>query len=129
MKYPLSPIAIGLALLSIASPVQADRDIIFAKGRNSTTIKDRVGDYNKTYGFRAKKGQKLSLKLDSKQDLLVTVYYYCGEEYGIPLADSVKQYTGKLPCTDRYTFDVFRPSSGTNNSKPINFSLKMKIDR
>jgi hypothetical protein len=129
MKHHLiaMPIALIISLVP-ANLVQAEREIIFTQGKNSTIIKDRVGMYNKTYSFRAKKGQRLRLELLSKPDLVFTVYYYCGEEYGIPLSDRARQYTGKLPCTDRYTFDVHRVNEAPAKAVPIDFSLKMKIE-
>jgi hypothetical protein len=64
MKHHLiaMPIALIISLVP-ANLVQAEREIIFAQGKNSTIIKGRVEMYNKTYSFRAKKGQRLRLEL------------------------------------------------------------------
>jgi hypothetical protein len=132
MKRLLTALLIGSAVLSLSSASLA-QNIRFRQGQTSQIIKDRYGSYNNTYTFRARKGQKLSAVLKSVkgQDgtLIMSIYSYCGEEHGIPLADRVRNWSGKLPCSDKYTVDVMTSIDAVSNDRPLNenYTLRLQI--
>jgi hypothetical protein len=132
MKRLLTALLIGSAMLSLSSASLA-QNIIFKKGQTSQTIKGRYRSYNNTYTFRARKGQKLSAVLKSVkgQDgtLIMSIYSYCGEEHGIPLADRVRSWSGTLPCSDKYTMDVMTRADAVSDDRPLNenYTLQLRI--
>jgi hypothetical protein len=134
MKKQLVGIFFGLAT-SLLSSSSSAQDIRFPKGQNSIMLRGTYGFHNNTYTFRARKGQQASISLLSAKgkagSLVLNLYRYCGEEYGIPIADKVKTWSGKLPCTDQYSFDVITNLDLQNitEEKPLNekYTLKIRI--
>lgn len=110
MKSATSAVVTALLAYSFSSSVLADDVIQFKKGAVSATVRGQVSRYTKTYQFRARQGQKLTIILapdgGDKGMLTVSVNAYCGEEYGRPLVDQALRWQGTLPCSDRYSVDV-----------------------
>jgi len=108
------PIA-TLLLCELHTPVLAQEEIRFNKGEVTGTVRGDVTTTIKTWQFRAQKGQRIAVTLTpvggDKGTLTMTLYAYCGEEYGKPLVSESLQWEGQLPCNDRYTIDV-APSTG-----------------
>jgi hypothetical protein len=132
MKRLLIALLIGSAMLSLpVAGLAGGGTIQFKKGQTSQTIKGRFGSYNDTYTFRARKGQKLSAILKSAKSqngtLNLTIYAYCGEEYGTPLADRVQNWSGTLPCTDKYSMDVMTSTEGVTDNRPLNESYTLQL--
>jgi hypothetical protein len=130
MKRLLTALLIGSAMLSLSSASLA-QNIRFKKGQTSQTIKGRYGSYNNTYTFHARKGQKLSAVLKSVKGqagtLTMSIYSYCGEEHGIPLADRVQNWSGTLPCSDKYTMDVMTSVDSVSDDRPLNESYTLQL--
>jgi len=104
-------LAIAALLLSQPhTPVFAAEEIRFNKGEVTGTMLGEVTTTIKTYQFRAQKGQRITVTLaptgGDKDALTITLYAYCGEEFGKPLVSDSIRWEGQLPCTDRYTIDV-----------------------
>jgi hypothetical protein len=126
-------VCLGALALSFAMSIADAREsaIRFKKGETSTTIQSTWRGENEVFTFRAKKGQRISLRLDdgrkSSTNLRITLYKYCGEEYGIPIADEVTSFEGSLPCSDKYSFDVMPRSSATMKVDEIGYTLFISI--
>jgi hypothetical protein len=134
-KEILQTICIGLGVLALSlamAAVDARESVIrFKKGENSTTIQSTWRGENETLTFRAKKGQRISIQLNdgrkSSTKLRATLYKYCGEEYGEPMADRVAKFDGALPCTDQYSIDVSPSSDVALKVDAIEYALTISI--
>lgn len=117
----------SLVTLSFAGSVRAEGAITFKPNAMTASVTGEVVETIKTYRFRAKKGERLVATLaptgGDKAQLSMTIYAYCGEEYGIPLADSVLRWEGEMPCTDQFTIDVGPTEAAVKIAKPQRFSL------
>jgi hypothetical protein len=126
-------VAFGVLVLSLAMSIVDAREsaIKFKKGETSATIESSWRGENEVFTFRAKKGQRISLRLDdgrkASTNLRMTLYKYCGEEYGIPMADDVASFDGVLPCTDQYSFDIQPRSNATMKVDEIGYTLVISI--
>lgn len=102
------PCIIGLALSSSAAA--ADIELRFTRGKTSKTVSAVWLGSNHTYVFSARKGQTLRLQLNdgkrSSGHLDATLYAYCGEEFGEPIASNVTHGRLILPCNGRYSIDI-----------------------
>ncbi len=118
-------------ILTVPSSLFAAEDIRFAKGAVSGTVRGEVTSTIKTYQFRAQKGQRIAALLDpagsDKGMLTMTLYAYCGEEYGTPLASESLRWEGQLPCTDRYTIDVMPSSDAIKAARLQRYALTLTI--
>ncbi len=89
---------------------QGAEEIRFRPGEVTGTVRGTVTTTVKTWQFRARKDQQVTVALmpvgGDKGALTMTLYSYCGEEYGSPLNAEGLRWQGRLPCTDRYTVDV-----------------------
>ena len=121
----------ALALYSPHTPATADEIIQFKKGTVSATVHGQVSRYTKTYQFRARQGQKLTISLapdgGDKGMLTVSVNAYCGEEYGRPLVDQALRWQGSLPCSDRYSVDVTPAVEARELMRAQNYALTITI--
>jgi hypothetical protein len=92
------------------SATAAETELRFARGKTSKTISGIWRGNNDTYVFTARKGQTLRLQLnDGKRGsghLDATLYAYCGEETGNPIASNVVRNKLVLPCNGRYSLDI-----------------------
>lgn len=118
-------------LLLGANAATAPDNIRFARGANSAGVSGQVSTFIKTWQFRAQKGQRITATLEpaggDKGMLSMTLYAYCGEDYGSPLASEVLRWEGQLPCSDRYTVDV-APSRSAMDAKRIQrYTLTLSI--
>jgi hypothetical protein len=134
MKRLLTVLLVGAALLFLSSTGLA-REIHFKKGQTSQKIKGRYGSNINSYTFQARKGQKLSVAIKSAKGqngtLTVTISSYCGEEYALPLpsANRVQNWSGPLPCSDKYAIDVLTSADGVTDDRPLNenYTLQLRI--
>lgn len=126
-------VALSVLVLSLAmSMVDArQREIRFAKGETATTIRSEWRGENEVYTFRAKKGQRISIRLDdgraASTKLRLTLYKYCGDEYGEPLANEVVRFDGVLPCSDQFSFDIMPGSDLALKVDQIEYVLWISI--
>ena len=121
----------AMVLCSNTALAQQDKLIQFKRGYSSATLTDQVRGYNRTYVFYARQGQKATITLTpvggDKGQLAFSVYSYCGEEFGEPLADQSLNWRGILPCTDKYSIDVSPSDNAMKNNYRLKYSLKVKI--
>lgn len=125
---------IALAWL-LAAPLPAlaqdPGEIRFAKGAQTGTVAGEVTSTIKTYRFRARKDQHVTAVLEptggDKGALTMTLYRYCGEPYGAPLANEVLRWAGTLPCSDRYTIDVAPSPQAIKAARAQPFKLTLTI--
>jgi hypothetical protein len=132
VKKLLAVMLICSTIFASALPSWADGQISFKKGQTATTLKGRVDDYTNTYMFKARKGQKLNLKLIADRNGLIinAIYAYCGEEYAEKiLASDVTNWSGRLPCDDRYSLDIYyrKDRSSAKRQLPENYRLQIGI--
>lgn len=121
-----------LALSLVMSAVDArESQIRFKKGETSATIQSTWRGENEVFTFRAKKGQRIVLRLEdgrkSSTNLRITLYKYCGEEYGVPMVDEVTSFDGVLPCSDQFSFDVMPRSNAALKADEIGYTLSISI--
>ena len=99
---------IGIAMAWPASA--ADVELRLARGKTPKTVSGMWRGSNDTYVFTARKHQTLRLRLDQGNRgsgrLDATLYAYCGEEFGEPIASNVTQSRLVLPCDGRYSIDI-----------------------
>lgn len=109
----------------------AAEEIRFGKGQVASTIRGEVTSTIKTYQFRARMGQRITVMLapagGDKGTLTMTLYAYCGEEYGKPLVTDSIHWRGPLPCTDRYTLDVSPSIDAAKSARAQRYSLTLTI--
>lgn len=121
----------ALALCALHSTASADEAIQFKKGAVSATVRGQVSRYTKTYQFRARQGQTLAIRVapdgGDKGLLTLSVYAYCGEEYGRPLVDQALQWKGTLPCNDRYSIDVTPAVEAREQMRVQGFAITITI--
>lgn len=126
-------IAKTLLLMLLAAPLhtRAAEEIRFAQGATTGTVRGEVMRFNKTYQFRAQKGQKITVALEplggDKGLLTMTLYAYCGEEFGAPLVSESLRWEGELPCSDRYTIDVMPRTDATKTARAQRYALTLSI--
>ena len=115
-------------LLSLA---QGAEEIRFRPGEVTGTVRGTVTDTVKTWQFRARKDQQATVTLlpagGDKGMLTMTVYAYCGEEYGAPLNAEGLRWQGRLPCTDRYTIDVAPAADAMREKRVQAYVLSLEI--
>ena len=130
MKVP-HYIVIAAMARSVNTALAQDKLIQFKRGYSSATLTDQVKGYNRTYVFYARQGQKATITLTpvggDKGQLAFSVYSYCGEEFGEPLANESLNWRGILPCTDKYSIDVSPSENAMRNNYRLKYSLKVKI--
>jgi len=106
-------------------------EIRFNKGEVTGTVRGEVTTTIKTWRFRAQKGQRITVSLTSadgnKSTLTMTLYAYCGEEYGKPLASEALRWEGALPCTDHYTIDVVPGAEAMKQARMQRYTLTLTI--
>ncbi|MEQ1775397.1 MAG: hypothetical protein ABL891_16600 [Burkholderiales bacterium] len=109
----------------------AQEEIRFNKGATTGTVRGEVTTTIKTYQFRAQKGQRITAVLEpaggDKGMLTMTLYAYCGEEYGRPLASEALRWEGELPCNDRYTIDVAPSTDAMKAVRVQRYALTLTI--
>ncbi len=124
------PIA-ALLFWSLHPCAFAQQDIRFAKGATTGTVRGDVTTTIKTWQFRAQKGQRINAALEpvggDKGMLTMTVYAYCGEEYGRPLASDALRWEGELPCNDCYTIDVAPRADAMKAARIQRYTLTLTI--
>jgi len=110
----------------------AQEDIRFAKGATTGTVRGEITSTTKTWQFRAQKGQRITAVLEpvggDRGMLTLTIYAYCGEEYGKPLASDVLRWEGLLPCNDRYTLDVAPSADAMKAARVQRYTLTLTIN-
>jgi hypothetical protein len=120
-----------LLLCPLHTPVADADEIRFGKGEVSGTVRGEITKFVKTYQFRAQKGQRITVTLapigGDKGTLTMTLYAYCGEEFGKPLVSESLQWEGQLPCNDRYTIDVGPSADAMKLARVQRYTLTVKI--
>jgi hypothetical protein len=126
-------VALAFAVLWFCSgsAMAGGNEIRFARGAHAVTLKDEWLGETKTHTFRAKAGQRLTVRLgDGRQGaspLALTIYSYCGEEYGKPVASEVAYFALTLPCTDGYSIDVAPRHHVADKRPQIDYALFVSI--
>jgi hypothetical protein len=120
-----------MTALLLWQPAFAQEDIRFAKGATTGTVRGDITGTTKTWQFRAQKGQRVTAVLEpaggDRGMLTMTVYAYCGEEYGRPLASESLRWEGELPCNDRYTIDVAPSADAMKAARVQRYALTLTI--
>jgi hypothetical protein len=121
----------ALLLCPLRTAAAADETIQFKKGATSATVRGTVVRFNKTYVFRARQGQNVTLTLapdgGDKGMLTLSLYAYCGEAYGRPLVDDTLRWQGALPCSDRYSIDVKASDEAQRDARALGYALTLSI--
>jgi hypothetical protein len=121
----------ALLLGSLHGLATGAEEIQFKRGDAAGTVRGQVTNTIKTYQFRARQGQSVTVSLSpnggNKGTLTFTLYAYCGEEYGKPLAIDSIQWQDKLPCTDRYTIDVTPSAAAMREARVQRYALTVAI--
>lgn len=124
-------VMVGLLAAAPGAHAQDAGEIRFAKGADTGVVSGEVTTTIKTYRFRARKDQRVVAVLEpaggDKGTLTMTLYRYCGEQYGAPLANEVLRWEGALPCTDRYTIDVAPSTEAMKAARAQRFKLTLTI--
>lgn len=127
----LGPLAIVLLCWPLCSLAQGAEEIRFRPGEVRGSVSGTVTDTVKTWQFRARKGQQVTLTLTpaggDKGRLTMTIYSYCGEEYGAPLNAEGLRWQGRLPCNDRYTVDVSPGMDAMREARVQRYTLTLEI--
>jgi hypothetical protein len=122
------PILLCWPLLALA---QGAEEIRFRPGEITGTVSGSVSITIKTWQFRARKDQQVTATLlpfgGDKGRLTMTLYSYCGEEYGAPLNAEGLRWQGPLPCTDRYTVDVSPSVEAMREKRVQRYTLNLEI--
>lgn len=112
-------------------PAQAAEEIRFRPGEITGTVRGIVTSTIKTWQFRGRKDQQVTVTLTpvggDKGMLTMTVYAYCGEEFGAPLNAEGLRWQGRLPCTDRYTVDVAPGLEAMGEGRMQRYRLSLEI--
>lgn len=120
-----------MLLCPFGAAFSADEMIQFRRGQTSGGVSGQVVKFNKTYQFRARNGQKLTVALEpvggDKGMLTFSLYAYCGEEFGKPLAIDALRWQGALPCTERYSIDVTPSAEAIKQERPQRYTLTLTI--
>ena len=115
----------------LLTAAQAAEEIRFRPGEVSGTVSGRVTSTIKTWQFRGRKDQQVTVTLTpvggDKGMLTMTVYAYCGEEFGAPLNAEGLRWQGRLPCTDRYTVDVAPGVDAMREERVQRYMLSLEI--
>jgi hypothetical protein len=122
-------------LLLVCGPLQGlasdAEEIRFRPGEVTGTVRGTVTSTIKTWQFRARKDQQVTVTLapvgGDKGMLTMTVYAYCGEEYGSPLNAGGLRWQGRLPCNDRYTIDVMPDPDALREGRVQRYALTLEI--
>ncbi len=121
----------ALLLWQLHTSAFAQEEIRFNKGLTTGTVRGEVTTTIKTWQFRAQKGQRITITLapigGDKGTLTMTLYAYCGEEYGKPLISESLHWEGQLPCNDRYTIDVAPSVDAMKLARVQRYTLTVKI--
>lgn len=127
-RYALFAVLCCWPLLTLA---QGAEEIRFRPGEVTGTVRGTVTDTTKTWQFRARKDQQATVTLTpvggDKGMLTMTLYAYCGEEYGSPLNAEGLRWQGRLPCADRYTVDVAPGADAMREGRVQRYSLSLEI--
>ncbi len=121
----------ALVIWQLHTPAGAQEDIRFNQGEVTRMVRGEVTRTIKTWQFRAQKGQRIAVVLvpdgGDQGALTLTLYAYCGEEFGAPLAADTLRWEGLLPCTDRYTIDVAPGAEAMKQARLQRYALTLTI--
>lgn len=127
----LRPLAIALLCWPMYGFAQGAEEIRFRPGEVRGSVSGTVTDTVKTWQFRARKDQQVTVTLTpvggDKGRLTMTLYAYCGEEYGAPLNPEGLRWQGRLPCADRYTVDVSPSIDAMREGRAQGYTLSLEI--
>jgi hypothetical protein len=111
--------AFALALLLVAAvPASAQEQVIrrlrFARGSNSKVVKGQVSPEGNRYlyFFKARKGQRLTVRLVSDDGNAVADVMSHGRFDANPVAEETVDWTGRLPEADAGEYSVEVRSTG-----------------
>lgn len=110
---------LALALLVLAAvPASAQEQVIrrlrFARGSNSKTVKGQVSPEGKRYlyFFKARKGQRLNVRLVSDDGNAVCDVMGHGQFDANPVVEGTADWTGRLPEADAGEYSIEVRSTG-----------------
>ena len=110
---------VALALLVLAAvPASAQEQVIkrlrFTRGSNSKTVRGRVSPEGNRYlyFFRARKGQRLTVRLVSDDGNAVCDLMSHGQFDANPVVEGVADWTGRLPEADAGEYSIEVRSTG-----------------
>jgi hypothetical protein len=111
--------ALALSLLVLAAvPASAQEQVIkrlrFARGSSSKTVKGQVspGGDRYLYFFKARKGQRLTVRLVSDDGNAVCDVMSHGKFDANPVVEAAVDWTGRLPAADAGEYSVEVRSTG-----------------
>lgn len=116
---------------SLPALAQGAEEIRFRPGEVTGIVRGTVTSTIKTWQFRGRKDQQVTVTLTpvggDKGGLTMTVYVYCGEEFGAPLNAEGLRWQGRLPCSDRYTVDVAPSLEAMHEQRAQRYTLGLEI--
>ena len=120
-------LSLSLFFLTIAYTAavfaQTVKQIQFAKGKSSATVKGNTGSYGAYYAIRAKSGQVLVLDLSPNKQVGIRVETETTDGQVILLRQELGgHYEIPLEESGEYTILV-----GSTNGKPVPFTLTVKV--
>lgn len=118
--------ALALTMAALLAPLDVAavaEEIRFNRGETSATVRGEVSAFIKSYTFRARAGQTISVSLEpvggDRGMVALEMSAFCGEQYGTPLFfDKVLRWKGALPCNGNYGIDV-TPSEAARAEKRV----------
>lgn len=103
-----------------------ERRVRFPRGRSKATVhgKARYG-MSYVYLVRAKAGQSMGLRLNSRGRAATFSLFSPGEAHGDPKAFAVSQWSGALPQSGDYTIVVVMNERGLSN---VRYTLEVTVN-
>jgi hypothetical protein len=104
------------------TPGGVKRQIVFPRGRTSTTVKGRVVRMDSdTYTVSARENQQMTVSITSIESN-ASFYVYSSDEKSLSGSTDVKRWSGKLPTTGDYIIEV--GAARGNATYKLNVSIK-----
>ena len=136
-RFAASFAAVSLVLLPAIISAQVEKRVVFAKGKSSATYRGKLprnyADFD-AYFFRAKRGQTLSLRLNTSDSRAYVAVYETKQELG-PEEDLISAgeedfpriWTGKLPVTSEFSVQVYGVRAVNQHSSSAAYSIEITI--
>ncbi|MGA0032227.1 MAG: hypothetical protein ACO3HA_02695 [Burkholderiales bacterium] len=127
----LAALLMLVAWLPVSAFSAETGEIRFSPGAFAATVQGEVTNAIRTWQFRARQGQGITVTLKreggDRGTRTFTLYAYCGEESGRPLRADAIRWQGELPCTDRYTLDVAPSTDYLQQARLQRYALTLEI--
>jgi len=123
-------LAIAFSAAAIASDGIETRQVHFAKGATSATVKGSIhGRQAVDYKLRARGGQTMTVTLDSKHSgLAFNVLPPGSQNVAIPDSIAQQRWTGTLPADGEYTVRTYLDRASGRRGEKASYTLTVAID-